>query len=240
MNRRSGYVLVGVVVLVVVLILTLRRKPPAPVAETASNRDRSRKVPIVFTGVVSQAGETSVNNPVQVPAALISEANKFIMLTKPYGLDSPISSQNVIYFTNHAKSRTMLETKSHIIEFTGNKLHNFLAKLDSSNPVAKPEQKQQARSKWYEATGKWTNDEALAETQKIMQTLGIGGVQWESTNVEPFTIDVRNPDGKPVNVTPFYRVILRAPHNTLTAEFRMGQSGPGRLTEWYVWPPLPK
>jgi hypothetical protein len=239
MNRRFVYVFLAMAVLAVVLVLALRRQPAEPISETASNREPRRKTPIVFTGSMSQAAATNREN-LEVPDALISEANKFITLTKPYGLDRPIRSEDVIYVTNRGKSQTMFETKTHIVEFTGSKMHNFLATLDSSNPVAKPQEKQEARNKWYQATGAWTTDEALAETQRIMQTLGLGGVQWESTNVEPFTLQLRNPQGEQVTVTPFYRVTLRAPHNTLTAEFRMGQSGPGRITEWYVWPPLPK
>lgn len=238
MRTRFGLALLLGVALVLLLALLLR----SPVAQkqggvTTNTSPAAIRLPTNDAPAPPIVAET---NSVPVPPVLISELNHFITLTKPYGLDGPIKMEDVIYFTNSHKTHMMVETKTHIATFFGYKLSQLLATYDSSNPVALPEAKKEATKKWYMATAKWTNEEALAETQEIMQKLGIEGVRWESTNVEPFTITVRNPLGERVTVTPFYKVELEAAHQSLRAEFRMGESGPGRLTDWSMWPPMPK
>jgi hypothetical protein len=233
---------VAVMVLGVLLALVLRRNSGKRQQNAATMVEQVQPPPP--PPVPTTTNNSLINTPTKGRA--FNEFNRFVTLVKPYGLDGPIDEGDVTFVREEAKGRLLMETKTHLADFvprdgrSGPVIHHFLATQDMSNPVASPEGKNEARSKWYQATAKWTAEEALAETQRLMQTLGIGGVAWQSTNVEPFTIDVKNPQGQSVTVTPFYTVTLKAPHHTLTAEFRMGQSGPGRLTEWYVWPPLPK
>lgn len=235
--KRTRYVLLAAAVFVLLVVL-LRRTPVEQRAEVS----KTNTLPVaaqVPTNEMSAPMTESESNRVSVPPILISELNRFITSARPYGLDRLIQTQDVVYFTNSHKTHMIVQTKTHIATFFDYKLNQLLATYDSSNPVAEPERKREAQRQWYQATAKWSREEALAETQRIMQALGIGGVQWESTNVEPFTLAVKNPQGEQITVTPFYTVKLDAPHNTLRAEFRMGESGPGRLTDWFAWPPLP-
>lgn len=232
-------VILGILLAVVVFQNQGKRQRKEGVVAAPVQADRAP-----LPAPVSVTNTSLINTPTRGRAFV--EFNRFVKLVKPFGLDGPIEESDITFAKEEPKGRLMLETRTHLADFvpregrSGPVIHHFLATQDMSNPVASPEGKREARSKWYQATAKWTADEALAETQRIMQILGIGGVEWQSTNVVPFTIDVKNTDGESVTVTPFYTVTLQAPHNTLRAEFRMGSAGPGRLTEWFVWPPLPR
>lgn len=203
-------------------------------------RPRSKKEPATSNRQVSVASVLTNKTPtlaaktnlIEVPPGLIAELNRFIALARPYGLEGPITPVDITYVTNHPKNEVIFETKTHLAEFFGTRLHHFLAMHDMSNPVADPETKKEAMNKWYQATAPWTEKEALEETHRILERLGIRA-SWEKQESRPFTITVRNPQGEAVQVTPFYSVTLEGPKGTIMAEFRMGQSGRGRLTEWF-------
>jgi hypothetical protein len=165
------------------------------------------------------------------------EWNRFARLVQPFGMDR-VEEEEVTY-VNMDRDRLLLETKTHLAEFftrnrSAPKLRHFIASQDTSNPVTRPEGKEEARSTWYKATAKWTEQEALAETQRIMEKLGIR-FEVGSSRVTPLTIEVPTPTGGRVTVTPFWTVDLMDTAGSLRiiAEFRMGESGPGRLTEWF-------
>ena len=170
--------------------------------------------------------------PAQMPAELLSEVTRFIAIAQPFGLDRPIKPEDIIGSTNYPKNQVVFETKTHTLEFFGKRLHHFLANLDMSNPVGDDHALHNGMKTWYQATAKWTEQEALAETLRILQQLGIQAT-WEKQEAKPFPITVKNPQGESVDVIPFYKVTLEGPRGTVMAEFRMGQSGPGRLTEWF-------
>ena len=98
--------------------------------------------------------------------------------------------------------RLLLETKSHLAEFfikgrATPKLRNFLATQDMSNPVAKSEAKKELEKTWYKAAAKWTEQEAVAETHRILEKLGIRFEIGES-KARPITTEVRTPTGERV------------------------------------------
>jgi hypothetical protein len=168
------------------------------------------------------------------------EFNRFVSLVQPFGTDGPTKEEEVTC-VNLDRDRLLMETKPHLADFftrgrvrAAPKLRHFIASQDMSNPVAKPEGKEEARKTWYKATAKWTQQEALAETHRILEKLAIR-FDVGASKVTPFTIEVPTPTGERVTVTPFWTVDLmdRAGDLKIIAEFRMGESGPGRLTEWF-------
>jgi hypothetical protein len=234
MKGRVGLTLIGFAALVVVLLF-VRRGPVAQRSESNAHRGGGRAD--LATNVPAQTTPGASTNAVEVPAVFLTEVNKFIVAAQPYGLDGPIAAGNVIGVSDDQR-RFMLETKTHLADFftKGRKipqLHHFIATQDASNPVAEPEAKREAMKKWYLATAPWTEQEALAETHKILERLGIR-TTWDTQEAKPASIVVKNPQGQDVQVTPFYNVKLKGAKGTIMAEFRMGQSGPGRLTEWFA------
>jgi len=204
---------------------------------------------------VSWAGEARTNVPpapmsepetnrVSVPPVFLVELNRFITAAKPYGLEQ-IKPEDVIA-AGEDRGRFMVETKTHIAEFFTKglavpRLHHFIAVRDASNPVAIPEGKRDAMRQWYQATGKWSGEEALAETYRIMEELGIQ-LAVSRHEVDAQELRMKNPQGETVPVTPFYKVELFNTNGNMSiqAEFRVGEAGPGRLTMWWANVPAPK
>lgn len=230
--KRTSYVL-GVLALLAALLVALLfwRSPHARQAAGVSSETTSAVS--VSTSPQSLPPEPSrQSNNFTLPQQLVEEVNRFITIAKPYGLDRPITKADVTYFTNTHKTSMMLQTKTHLATFFDYGLQEFLATYDMSNPVTDAQGKAEAMRKWYQATAKWSEEEALAETHRILASLGIHG-EWTNQKAEPFTLTVKNEQGESVRVTPFYAVTLESENGMVRAEFRMGQSGPGRLTEWY-------
>jgi hypothetical protein len=229
-----------VVALAIVAVLLFLRRPagerPQPTNDKAlstTREARSNSVPL-------SVNETATNS-VSVPPVILSEINRFITAANPHGVEQ-IKLGDVLGVSDDGR-RFMLETKTHLAEFFTKglvvpRLHHFIAMQDASNPVAKPEGKRDAMRQWYKATGQWSNEEALAETYRIMERLGI---QFNATRyeVDAPKLGVKDPQGRNVEVTPFYMVKLYNANDTmvLDAEFRVSEAGPGRLTMW--WANLP-
>ncbi|MCI0744404.1 MAG: hypothetical protein L0Y58_03260 [Verrucomicrobia subdivision 3 bacterium] len=182
-------------------------------------------------------------NRVEVPPALLNELNRFVTLVRPYGLDEPIKPEDILHVEPDRvgpKARMVLATKTHLAEIDRhNLLRFFYATYDRSNPVAEPEAKQEAMRKWSQATGKWSPEEALAETYRIMERLGIR-FKVSRYDVDAPKLRMKNPQGDTVEVTPFYMIKLYDTNDSMVidAEFRIGELGPGRLTMW--WANLPR
>jgi hypothetical protein len=225
--RRGCLAVVLVVAVAIVVWLVFKRSPTTPqvtLTNAAAGLEPTNALP-------PSTSETN-SAPVKMPAELLSEVNRFIAVARPFGVDQPIKSEDIIGSTNYPKNQVVFETKTHTLEFFGKRLHHFLANLDMSNPVGDDDALRNGMKTLYQATAKWTEQEALAETLRILQQLGIEAT-WEKQEAKPFPITVKNPQGEKVDVIPFYKVTLEGPQGTVMAEFRMGQSGPGRLTEWF-------
>ncbi|MDH7502105.1 MAG: hypothetical protein QHJ82_05235 [Verrucomicrobiota bacterium] len=227
---KRGYYIVGIGVLLVALLLWFSRQTrQATGVSSETTAATSVSATVTQSPQPAPLGQT---NKFAIPQKLMEELNKFIAITQPYGLERPITKADVTYFTNAFKTDMTLETKTHLVTFFDYRVTHFLATYDMSNPVTDAEGQAEARRKWYQATARWSEQEALAETHRILASLGIHG-EWTNQKAEPFTLTVKNPQGERVRVTPFYTVTLESENGMVRAEFRMGQSGPGRLTEWY-------
>jgi hypothetical protein len=231
----------------VVVVMWFRRssrseRPPEPtnVADTniESKLARVRAASTSMLAPFVATNKTLLTTPLAWRS--FQELNRFVSLVQPFGTDGTIKEEAVIY-VNLEHGRLLMETETHLGDFfakgrvsSAPKLHHFLAKLDMSNPVALPEAKREAEKTWYKATAQWTEQEALAETQRILEKLEIR-FQASASKVTPITTEVRTPTGERVTVTPFWTVELwdADGHRRIMAEFRMGESGPGRITEWF-------
>jgi hypothetical protein len=235
----------AVTVLVLMVVMWFQRNSTSERSSEPTNRDAAaRNGPLYRARVMAVLKEigpqpTTNQNLITTPVSrrACEEWNRFARLVQPFGMDR-LEEEEVTY-VNMDRDRLLLETKTHLAEFftrnrSAPKLRHFLASQDMSNPVTRPEGKEEARSTWYKATAKWTEQEALAETQRIMEKLGIR-FEVGSSKVTPLTIEVPTPTGERVTVTPFWTVDLLDTAGSLRiiAEFRMGESGPGRLTEWF-------
>ncbi len=241
---KTRFVALAVTVLVLMVVMLFRRSPTSERSPESTNRDpaaRALQRARVLAAASNLHNLHSITNKslitMPVSRRACEEWNRFARLVQPFGMNG-LEEEDVTY-VNMDRDRLLLETKTHLAEFFTRgrptpKLRHFLASQDMSNPVAKPEGKEEARKTWYKATAKWTEQEALAETHRILEKLGIR-FEVGASKVTPFTIEVPTPTGERVTVTPFWTVDLMdtAGDLRIIAEFRMGESGPGRLTEWF-------
>jgi hypothetical protein len=157
--------------------------------------------------------------------------NAFIAAVKPFGIEQPIAPESIVSIqTNKLGTLVVVETEKHRAEFRGNKVMLFASAVEGTDTRRDPS----AVNTWYQATAPWTQEQAVVETQRLMQQLGIsfpvGRIEYEAT-----PIAVKNPTGDLIKITPFHNVRVYATNDSLAvkAEFRMGSSGPGRLTRWF-------
>jgi len=246
---KTRFVALAVTVLVLMVVMLFRRnstseRSPEPTNDAAARELQRAKVRTVWTNIVGPLATNRTTNATLLNTPLARRAfeewNRFLSLVQPFGTDGPIKEEAVTY-VNSEHGRYLMQTKSHLAEFfargrvrSAPKLRHFLATQDMSNPVALPEAKEEARKTWYEATAKWTEQEALAETHRILEKLGIR-FEVGASAATPVITEVRTPTGERVTVTPFWKVELSdiAGNLRIMAEFRMGESGPGRITEWF-------
>ena len=247
MKTRFVALAATVLVLAVVVVMLFRRnstseRSPEPTNDVAASQSRKTQILTVMTQHFGTQHFTHATNLITTPLSRrgFEELNRFVSLVRPFGTDGPIKEEEVTW-VNLEHGRLLMETKSHLAEFyakgrvrSAPKLHHFLATQDMSNPVALPEAKEEARNTWYKATAKWTGQEALAETHRILEQLGIR-FEAGASEVTPITTEVQTPTGERVTVTAFWTVRLSdaAGNLVVIAEFRMGESGPGRITEWF-------
>ena len=224
---RKGAITVVAVLLAVVGVWLMRS--PRRGDDRSKALPESPATPLVTTGsqTVVNASD-STNNPRHVFA---QRFNTFITAVKPFGIEQPIAPESIVSIqTNKLGTLVVVETDKHLAEFRGNKLMLFAAAVEGTDTRREPS----AVNTWYQATAPWTQEQAVAETQRVMQALGIsvsvGRIEYEAT-----PITVKNPSGDPIKVTPFHNVRVFSTNDSLAvkAEFRMGSSGPGRLTRWF-------
>ena len=176
-----------------------------------------------------------VVRPIKVSSRLppcLAELNRFVAVAKPDGLQQEIKPEDVVDTrVDDAAVWFMLETKTHYVAFFTN---GFAApQILSFNPkhhyVRLPDSD--------EATGKWSKEEALAETLRIMKELGMRfAVGRHEVYAKEFPLK-----NSQVKVTPFYHVRLHSTNgiSSINAEFRVGEMAPGQLTTWWVDNPEP-
>jgi len=241
---KTRFVALAATVLVLVVVMLFRRnageRSPEPTNDVAASELKKARI---------RAARTNIFGPFVTNTTLLTtplawrgfeEWNRFVALVQPFGTDGPVKEEEVTW-VNLEHGRLLMQSKSHLADFFARgrvraapKLHHFLVTQDMSNPVALPEAKEEARKTWYKATAKWTEQEALAETHRILEKLGIR-FEVAASEVKPITTEVQTPTGERVTVTPFWTVDLldTAGNRVIMAEFRMGESGPGRITEWF-------
>ena len=118
-------------------------------------------------------------------------------------------------------------------------LRLFESLHDGSDTRRKPE----AMNTWHQATGKWSEAEAVGETFRLMERVGMPTNQVVRHRFRASEITVKDPAGNPVRVTPFYTVqMCRSDDDDysyiLGVQYRIGASGPAHLTRWESWPPI--
>jgi hypothetical protein len=170
----------------------------------------------------------SATNPRRLFAARV---NTFIAAAKPFGIEQSIAPESIVSIqTNKLGTLVLVETDKHLAEFRGHRLMLFASTVDGTDTRRDPS----GVNTWYQATAPWTQEQAVSETKRLMQALGISvpvmRVEYEAT-----PITVKNPAGDLVRITPFHNVRVYTTNDSFAvkAEFRMGSSGPGRLTRWF-------
>ena len=97
-----------------------------------------------------------------------------------------------------------------------------------------------ATNTWYQATGKWSEADAVAETLRLAHALGHQTNRVTRTEFVAVPLHLKNPSGTDVVVTPFYKVDLYNANDSrlLGVEYRIGSEPPGKVTRWFNWPPI--
>ncbi|HEU0009858.1 MAG TPA: hypothetical protein VFT34_08590 [Verrucomicrobiae bacterium] len=167
--------------------------------------------------------------------AFFEAINEFIANARPFGLDNPISRDQIkSIWTNGTGRIVYLETQGHLFEFHGKKLAFFMSIDDGLHTRRDPT----ARKRWYQASAPWTKEEALKETYAILERLEIKAtidkIEYEATPIHVLT-----PTGETVEVAPFHTVWLHGTNDigALEAQYRMSSSGPGRLVRFFTTMP---
>lgn len=226
-SRRS---LVVVAVLITVgfglwLLQSLRTPKPQTVLNTGSISSVDTQQATAFTSGVVTADETKDDRQV-----FAQRLNKFFEATRPFGIEQAIAPEAIVSIRTNKAGLILVETRQHLAEFRDTKVTLFASLFDGSDTRRDPS----AAKRWFNATAPWTQEQAINETRRLMQTLGIM-FPVERFEYESTPLDVKTPTGETINVTPFHDVRVYTTNNSLAvkAEFRMNNSGAGRLTRWF-------
>ena len=160
----------------------------------------------------------------------LPEVNRFAAVAKPYNLEQ-IKRDDVIGADDEQVRWFMLETKTHEIYFLTNSLGqpricSFQPKGINIAPL----------TEWDAPTGKWSEEEALAETLRIVKLLGM---RFTMSRYKVYARERPLKNAPGVKVTPLYDVGLYGADGRLgvNAIFYVGETGPGRLVLWGVSDP---
>ena len=95
-------------------------------------------------------------------------------------------------------------------------------------------------NEWYQATGKWSEAKAIAQTLRLAHAIGHQTNRVTRTEFVAVPLHLKNPTGTDVVVTPFYKVDLYTEDDSrlLGVEYRVGSKPPGKVTRWFNWPPI--
>ena len=223
-------VLIAVALLTVIGLLWRWKSPQInpPVTQSASNTSQPAKY---LPSSESQTERTDLVPPPAAAKFFLHEANRFITGATPFGVKAPVRPEEVKFVrTNQTGRIVYVETETHLFEFHGERLAFFFSRYDGTDTRREPT----AMDRWYQASAPWTREEAIQETQAIMEKLGVKSAITRE-EYEPFNISVTKPDGQKVRATPFHTVRLYTANDAMVieAEYRMSSSGPGRLVRWF-------
>ena len=224
------------VILVVVSVFCVWRLPRNG---EGSRQENSRIDKIVTPAPIPQSAAVSERDIEQAAMKPFQEAaepymptiSDFVVKVRPFGLDQPVSVEVLKFFrTNYHGKVLQFYTDKHSWNIENGKVSSFASYFDGSDTRRNPD----AEKTWYQGTAPWSKEEAVKETLSILKTLGREVPELSKVQYDADPIIVSDPQGHKVTVTPFHNVVLwdtnGAPY--VIAEFRMGSSGPGRLTHW--------
>ena len=100
-----------------------------------------------------------------------------------------------------------------------------------------------AMNTWHRSTGVWTEHDAVTETFRLMEQMGMPTNQVVKYRYYGTPITVNTPSGDKARVTPFHQVQMSKYANDdyssfLNVEYRIDDKPPGRVTRWWSWPPI--
>ncbi len=213
------------------LILFSRRERATPAAGLPPSPTQQVRIEPPPVPMASDASPSTSAPPApEAVLQLLSKGiNRFIANARPFGVESAIRPEDITWVRTNNHGRSFLaETKTHLYEVQGESVAFYISNTESTDFRRDPT----ARSRWYQASGAWTKEEALKETHAIMDRLGIKATE-ESVEYRATPFPVKNPAGETVEVTPFHTVWLQLTNGVIEAQYRMGTSGPGRLVRWF-------
>ena len=233
MNVKRFILIGGVLVLIVVGLMLSKHR--------ATQDEPPQKPAIPVAAIQPQAaksnGVESVVEVSQFPDDPRTEVQLLYKLAK--AADFYDFNPEIIYHKNNDRPRMIdLGTPTHGATITRGLVDRAYSYYAGSDTRRKPE----AANDWYQCTGKWSKEEAIAKTFKILERLGETSVlaklyegRGECESVE---FSVLKPDGEQIKVTPFYNVALfdKSGRRIVRVEYRMGTNGLAGLTDWHYWP----
>lgn len=236
------YALLTCAVLVVLLLLWRQNSPstaPVPVTENRPAELTAQK------SVTTPASLPAMHRAAPLATSTLDETKaraaalmlQWAQAARPHNFDPVIKGYQV--HTNREGEVKLLgiSTRTHFLTMArrsdGEMIQSATASFDSERTP--PEYK----TNWHKLTGKWTEQEAIAETRAILQRLGAKGTLASATvaTYEAPALPVAGPDGKPVERTPFAHVTLHSTNGNrlVQAQYRLEANGPG-LVRWWHWP----
>ena len=167
----------------------------------------------------------------------------FAQAAKPYKFDPQVNATKV---SASARDVGFFDTATHMIDVDKqtHRLIKFASKLDRlGSQVVYTD----ADTDWSEATGQWNQQQMIDETLRIVRELGptytdtLQAVSHGRSTFKAHWWNVKTAGGEMKTIYPFATVKLFGPDTSgnpnepprVTAQFRMGATGPVGLVDWF-------
>lgn len=241
-------------------IFRIARRPPMP--QTRNDEGQTSNVSLVPTQAPARGPadrDPFVEKLDQLKAQAAAGFDTVCKALRPYSGLGQATNSSVALRTNRQGSVNVeiwVVSTTHIASFVAGPLSHegrhvnpfapdgaLLGKLTSLRDSSDTRDNPEAMNSWYQASGTWSEDGAVRETLRLMEELGIPTNQVVRHRFHATPLTVSDPSGTKVGVTPFYSVqMCKSSDNDysyfLSAEYRMGDAPPGKVTDWYCWPPI--
>jgi hypothetical protein len=262
MKKWRTFAVLGALALLAAFLISITRNPRA-VYPTQNGSPESSSNRASFATEKAASGEGAkepfdekVN---QLKAEALTEFNKLCEVLQPYNGYEKATQAVVVLRTNRLGGVNVeigVGSSTHTANFVAGPIGRegrhensslrdgaLLRKLTSLYDSSDTRRNPGAAASWYQATGTWSEDEAVRETFRLMEEVGIPTNIVVRHRFHASAMTVSDPSGASVRVRPFYSVQMCSSSDDdysyfLGVEYRMGNTPPGKVTEWFSWPPI--
>lgn len=236
--KRLGIIL-GLGLLVTVLLIMGRRHPQTTPEET-ERPDQTTNFPAAITGSETPVASGSnsiatgivVHTSQEAVAQLLSD---FAAVAKLYDFNPTVTNYSR-RLPGRGKTEVIIaNTPTHIAQIYNGRLSKIQSQIGGSDTRRDPS----AEANWYSGPVVWSDQDAIAETMRILQAIGatqtFSAVRDGKKEVMADETRIRQADGSVTRAVPFKTVRLHNQDGVMLveAEYRMGPTGSAGLSMWF-------